>query len=83
MLYRAAWPHSDFFCGIFKVCGRPALELAKSLALLYSTWYHEHNYIQICMGTERNGQVGRTYWQMAMRYKVRVFQLCSINRPDF
>ena len=40
-------------------------------ALPYSTWYHEHNcMMQICMGTERNGQVGRTYWQAAMRYKV-------------
>ena len=26
--------------------------------------------MQICMGTERNGQVGRTYCQVAMRYKV-------------
>ena len=51
-------------------------------ALLYSTWYHEHNcMMQICMGTERNGQVGRTYWQAAMRYKVCHVYTCYTPLP--
>jgi len=45
------------------------LSASRTLALLYSTWFHQKNcMMQICMGTERNGQVVRTYWQAAMRF---------------
>ena len=38
--------------------------------LCYSQHGTTNNCMQICMGTERKGQVGRAYWQVAMRYNV-------------
>ena len=57
------------------------LPTSRTLALLYSTWFHQHSCMQICMGTERNGQVGRTYWQAAMRYKVCHVYTCYTPLP--
>ena len=71
---RCAWSHSDSVRGTSEMRGCPALEWAKSLVLRYSACNHEHNYMQIRTGTERNGQVGRDYWQVTKRYDAHSMQ---------